>query len=123
MNPSNSLKIDLYELTMAAGYFHHNVGLTAAFELSCHTMPENRSFLIACGLEQAVNYILNLRFSDEDVRYLKGLPVFKTVKADFFEYLRQFRFSGDVWAVPEGEIFFAREPILQVEAPLIEAQI
>ena len=123
MNPSNSLKIDLYELTMAAGYFHHNVGLTAAFELSCHTMPENRSFLIACGLEQAVDYILNLRFSEEDVRYLKGLPVFKTVKADFFEYLRQFRFSGDVWAMPEGEIFFAREPILQVEATIIEAQI
>ncbi len=123
MNPGNSLKIDLYELTMAAGYFHHNVGLTAAFELSCHTMPENRSFLVACGLEQIVDYILNLRFSEEDVRYLKGLPVFKTVKADFFDYLRRFRFSGDVWAMPEGEIFFAREPILQVEAPIIEAQI
>ncbi len=123
MNFHNSLKVDLYELTMAAGYFHHNVGLTAAFELSCHTMPQNRSFLVACGLEQIVDYILNLRFREEDIHYLKGLPAFKTVKADFFDFLRRFRFSGDVWAMPEGEIFFAREPVLQVEAPIIEAQI
>ena len=122
-NSSESLKVDLYELTMAAGYFQNKVDTRATFELSCHTMPENRSYLVACGLEQIVEYILNLRFEDEDIAFLKGLPVFQHVKNDFFDYLKSFRFSGDVWAMPEGEIFFAREPILQVEAPIIEAQI
>lgn len=123
MVTNNSLKVDLYELTMAAGYFQNKVDLKGTFELSCHTMPENRSFLVACGLEQIVEYILNLRFTTEDIDFLKSLPVFKRVKAGFFDYLKDFRFSGDVWAMPEGEIFFAREPILQVEAPIIEAQI
>ncbi len=123
MNPSNSLKVDLYELTMAAGYFQNGVDARATFELSCHTMPPNRSFLVACGLEQVVEYILHLRFEDEDIAFLKGLPVFRHVKKEFFDYLRDFKFSGDVRAMPEGEFFFAREPILQVEAPIIEAQI
>ena len=123
MNSDNSLKIDLYELTMAAGYFQNKVDVRATFELSCHTMPENRSFLVACGLEQIVEYILRLRFEDEDIAFLKGLPVFRHVKNDFFDYLKNFRFTGDVWAMPEGEIFFAREPVIQVEAPIIEAQI
>lgn len=120
---NNSLKVDLYELTMAAGYFQNNVDTTATFELSCHTMPENRSFLVACGLQQAVDYILNLRFEDEDIAFLKSLPMFRHVQKEFFDYLKSFQFSGDVWAMPEGEIFFAREPVIQVEAPLIEAQI
>ncbi|MBI5415351.1 MAG: nicotinate phosphoribosyltransferase [Candidatus Omnitrophica bacterium] len=120
---NNSLKVDLYELTMAAGYFQNKVEARATFELSCHTMPENRSFLVACGLEQVVEYILNLRFSDEDIAFLKSLPVFRDVKSGFFDYLKSFRFTGDVWAMPEGEIFFAREPVIQVEAPIIEAQI
>ncbi len=123
MNSHNSLKVDLYELTMAAGYFQNKVDARATFELSCHTMPENRSFLVACGLEQVVEYILNLRFQDEDIEFLKSLPVFRGVKSGFFDHLKSFRFTGDVWAMPEGEIFFAREPVLQVEAPIIEAQI
>ena len=123
MNTSNSLKIDLYELTMAAGYFQNKVDVRATFELSCHTMPENRSFLVACGLEQVVEYILNLRFTDDDIAFLKDLPVFRNVKKEFFDYLKNFKFSGDVWAMPEGEIFFAREPVIQVEAPITEAQV
>ncbi len=123
MNTGNSLKIDLYELTMAAGYFQNKMDARATFELSCHTMPANRSFLVACGLEQVVEYILNLRFTDEDIAFLGGLSVFGNVKSEFFDYLKSFKFSGDVWAMPEGEIFFAREPIIQVEAPIIEAQI
>lgn len=119
----NGLKTDLYELTMAAGYFQNNVQGRAVFELSCHTMPENRCFLVACGLEQAVDYILNLRFSDEQIRFLKSLPVFQGVPQAFFEYLRDFRFTGDVRALPEGEVFFAGEPIVQVDAPILEAQI
>lgn len=119
----NALKLDLYELTMAAGYFQNRADVRAVFELSCHTMPQNRSFLVACGLAQIVEYILSLRFTKEDVDFLKALPVFKNVQADFFDYLKDFRFSGDLWAMPEGEIFFAREPVIQVEAPIIEAQI
>jgi len=122
-NSEHSLQTDLYELTMAAGYFHNKVDLTATFELSCHTMPRSRSYLVACGLEQAVDYVLNLRFSDEDILFLKSLPVFKNMGEDFFEYLRWFQFTGNLWAMPEGEIFFAREPIIQIEAPIIEAQI
>ena len=123
MNAGNSLKVDLYELTMAAGYFQNKVEARATFELSCHTMPENRSFLVACGLEQIIEYILNLRFVHEDIVFLKTLPVFRHVQQGFFDYLKDFKFSGDVWAMPEGEIFFAREPVIQVEAPIIEAQI
>ena len=120
---NNALKTDLYELTMAAGYFQNQVNLTAAFELSCHTMPPNRSYLVACGLEQIADYILNLKFTDEDIIFIKTLPVFKDVHTDFFEYLKSFKFSGDVWAMREGEIFFAGEPLLQVKAPVIEGQI
>ncbi len=123
MDPSNGLKVDLYELTMAAGYFQNKVDVRATFELSCHTMPQNRSFLVACGLEQIVEYILNLRFEDGDIAFLKNLPVFRGAKSGFFDYLKNFRFTGDVWAMPEGEVFFAREPIIQIEAPIIEAQI
>lgn len=120
---NNSLKIDLYELTMAAGYFQNKIDTRATFELSCHTMPPNRSFLVSCGLPQIVDYILNLRFEDEDIAFLKSLPLFNRVKNEFFDYLKNFKFSGNVWAMQEGEIFFAREPIIQIEAPIIEAQI
>lgn len=119
----NVLKIDLYELTMAAGYFQNHVNALATFELSCHTIPPERSFLICCGLQQIIEYILNLRFSDEDIAFLKELPAFRFVQPDFFDYLKRFQFTGDVWAMPEGEIFFAKEPVIQVAAPLIEAQI
>lgn len=123
MMPSDSLKTDLYELTMAAGYFTNGFNPSATFELYCHTMPENRSYLVACGLEQIVDYILGLRFSGEDIDFLKAQPVFRNTGKAFFDYLRGFRFTGDVWAMAEGEICFANEPILQVEAPIIEAQL
>ena len=120
---NDSLKIDLYELTMAAGYFQNKVDVNATFELFCYKAPENRSYFIVCGLEQVVDFILNLRFSDEDIDFLRIHPAFKTVEPEFFDYLKGFRFSGNVWAMPEGEIFFVNEPILQIEAPIIEAQI
>ena len=75
------------------------------------------------GWNRSSVYILNLRFEDEDIAFLKGLPVFPARQKRFFRLFKSFRFSGDVWAMPEGEVFFAREPILQVEAPVIEAQI
>ena len=120
---SNALKTDLYELTMAAGYFQNDINLKATFELSCHTMPENRSYLIACGLEQIVDYLLHLKFHQEDIDFLRSLPAFKNVQEGFFNYLKEFKFTGDVWAIPEGEIYFAKEPIIQIHAPIIESQI
>lgn len=121
---TDALKTDLYELTMAAGYFQNGMDkIKAVFELSCHAMPPNRSYLVSCGLEQIVEYILNLRFSEEDINFIKTIPVFRSVNPSFFEYLKNFKFTGDLWAVPEGEIFFAGEPVIQVAAPLIEAQI
>lgn len=119
----DGLQTDLYELTMAAGYFQNKVDLKATFELICHTMPANRSFLVACGLQQIIDYVLHLKFSDDDIAYLKSLPVFKNVSQDFFAYLKGFKFTGDLLALPEGEIFLAREPVIQIEAPIIEAQI
>lgn len=123
MSQADGLKTDLYELSMAAGYYQNNVGLRACFELFCYKSPANRSYFVACGLQQAVDYILNLRFTGEDIAFLKNQPAFSSVRQGFFDYLKDFRFTGNVWAMPEGEIFFAKEPILQVEAPVIEAQI
>ncbi|MBN1868971.1 MAG: nicotinate phosphoribosyltransferase [Candidatus Omnitrophica bacterium] len=120
---NDALKTDLYELTMAAGYFKNKMDARAVFELSCHTMPPNRSYLVACGLGQIADYVLNLRFNDSDIQFLKKVPAFKDVPGSFFGYLKKFRFTGDLWAMPEGEIFFAQQPIVQVEAPIIEAQI
>jgi nicotinate phosphoribosyltransferase len=115
---------DLYELTMAAAYFESGVSeRKATFELFTRQLPENRSFLVTAGLEQAVHYLLNLRFSGEVIDYLRGLAVFRLTTEDFFDYLSGFRFTGDVWAVPEGTIVFENEPVLQVSAPVIEAQI
>jgi len=121
--PDDSLIVDLYELTMAAGYFEKNYNPTVTFELFIRDLPANRNFLIAAGLEQAAHYLCDLSFSEEQIAYLKTLPNFKTVSAAFFDYLRRFRFSGNMYAIPEGTAVFQEEPLLQIEAPLIEAQI
>lgn len=120
---SDALKMDLYELTMAAGYQRHRRNIRATFELFCHTMPEGRSYMVACGLGQVLEYLRDLRFTDEDIDYLRSLPALRQCGSDFFSALRNFRFSGDLWAVEEGEIVFAKEPIIQVNAPIFEAQI
>jgi len=120
----NGLLTDLYELTMAAGYFH--AGKTeevATFEFTVRKLPENRNFIIAAGLPQAVDYLLNLSFSGEEIAYLRGLKQFSQAPAAFFDYLRNFRFTGDLFAVPEGTPLFAGEPLLSLRAPIIEAQI
>ncbi len=118
-----SLAVDLYELTMAAGYFHHNYNPTVTFELFVRKLPITRNYLIASGIEQAVKYVASLKFSNEEINYIKSLPVMKDVKPDFFEYLREYKFSGNVFGLKEGELVFGDEPILQIQAPLIEAQI
>ena len=118
------LVTDLYQLTMAAGYFE--AGKTqdrATFELSVRRLPYNRNFILAAGLEQAVEYLLNFRITPEEIAYLRGIPQFKYASNAFFEMLATLRFTGDVFAVPEGTPVFAGEPFLTVRAPVIEAQI
>ncbi len=114
---------DLYQLTMAAGLHKYGMDDWATFELWVRGMPEKRSFFVAAGLEQALHYILNLGFSKESVDYIKGLPVFSNVEGAFFKYLEGFKFSGDIFAAPEGSVFFGDEPVLRVSAPLIECQV
>ncbi|MCP5005149.1 MAG: nicotinate phosphoribosyltransferase [Planctomycetes bacterium] len=114
---------DLYQLTMAAGYFECKRDHTATFELFVRKLPQNRSYLVVAGLEQAIYYLTNISFTDAYVQYLKQLPLFKNVSREFFRYLLKFRFRGDAYAVPEGTIVFANEPVLRVTASVIEAQI
>ncbi len=120
----NGLLTDLYQLTMAAGYLE--AGKSAeigTFELFFRHLPRYRNFVLAAGLEQVVDYLLNLRFTGEEIRYLETLPQFQRVSADFFAALRCLRFTGDLFAMPEGTPIFAGEPFLTVRAPLMEAQI
>ena len=108
---------------MAAAYFESGENAEATFELFVRNFPKNRSYLVAAGLEQAVDYLKRLRFTDKHIKYLRKDPNFKDVSNRFFRYLRTLRFTGDVWAIPEGRVFFTNEPILRVTAPIIEAQI
>lgn len=120
----NGLLTDLYQLTMAAGY--HLAGKTgdrAVFELYMRRLPPNRNFVVAAGLQQAVEYLLNLSFGEEEVRYLKDLAQFSRMPEEFFDQLRRFRFTGDLFAAPEGTPLFPGEPFLTLRAPLMEAQI
>ena len=120
----SGLLTDLYELTMAAGYVAAGKAREeATFELYVRNLPPNRLYMVAAGLQQAVDYLLSLRFTAEDIRYLRGLPQFSRAPEAFFAALDEFRFTGDVFAVPEGTPVFAGEPILTVRAPLLEAQI
>jgi nicotinate phosphoribosyltransferase len=117
------LSTDLYELTMMAGYYSAGMMNPATFELYARDLPTHRSFLVAAGLEQAIEYLERIRFSPSHVDYLRRLPVFRYVRPDFFDdYLVNFRFTGEVWAVQEGTPVFPPEPLLRVTAPLPEAQ-
>lgn len=118
-----ALSTDLYELTMAAAYLENKENAKATFELFVRSYPTNRSYLVAAGLEQAVEYLKRLQFKDEHIKYLRKHPNFKHVSAAFFRYLKKLRFTGDLWAIPEGTVFFTNEPVLRVSAPIIEAQI
>jgi len=124
LTPQNmALCTDLYELTMSAAYFDNHIDATATFELFVRSMPPRRSFLLAAGLEQVVEYLRNMRFTEDALDYLRSLDVFKHVSDDFFDYLSRFSFTGDLYAVPEGTVVFAQEPILRITAPIIEAQL
>ena len=119
-----ALSTDLYELTMAAGYYAYGEVGRATFELWVRELPRERGFLVAAGLEQALDYLVRLRFTQEEIEYLRGVPALRSAPRGFFnDYLPTLRFTGDVWAVPEGTPMFAEEPLLRVTAPLPEAQI
>ena len=118
------INTDLYELTMAAAYFEAGrIADRGTFELFTRRLPQTRSFLMAAGLEQALHFVQNVRFTKSTLQYLKQLDLFKSINSAFFDYLRNFHFSGDIHALPEGTIFFSNEPIVQVTAPIIEAQL
>src|SRR5712692_9269295 len=119
----SGLITDLYELTMAAGYLQNGFDARATFELFVRQLPHRRNYLVAAGMEQALDFLENVRFSNEDVSYLRSLPSFGHVRSEFFDYLAQFRFTGDVWALPEGTIFFPGEPLLRLTAPIADAQL
>jgi nicotinate phosphoribosyltransferase len=121
--PYSGLLTDLYELTMAAGYVQNGFHARATFELFVRHLPHRRNYLVAAGLEQALDFLENVRFSAEDVAYLRALPAFSHVHSQFFDYLSTFRFGGDVWALPEGTIFFPGEPLLRLTAPIADAQL
>jgi len=118
------LSTDLYQLTMAAGYFEAGkLEERATFELFVRRLPANRNFVLAAGLAQAVEYLQNLRYIPEEIDYLRGLPQFSHTSSAFFDYLAGLRFTGDLFAVPEGTPLFPNEPFLTLRAPLVEAQI
>jgi nicotinate phosphoribosyltransferase len=122
--PHAGLLTDLYELTMSAAYWHSGkADEVATFELSVRSLPAPRSFLLAAGLEQAVEYLQQLRFGADEIAYLRKQPSFESVPAGFFDFLAGVRFTGDLWAVPEGSVIFGEEPLVRVTAPIIQAQI
>ena len=112
---------DFYELTMGNGYFEKGFqDRICYFDVFFRQCPDGGGFAIAAGLEQIVHYIQDLHFDPEDIAYLRGRNLFSE---DFLQYLADFRFTGDIWAVPEGTPIFPREPIITVRAPAIEAQL
>ena len=112
---------DFYELTMGNGYFNHGYkDRICYFDVFFRRCPDNGGFAIAAGLEQIIDYIQDLHFTEEDIEYLRGRKIFTE---DFLEYLKNFKFTGDIWAVPEGTPVFPKEPIMTVRAPAIQAQL
>ena len=123
MSEYSGLLTDLYELTMAAGYLQTGFDARATFELFVRHLPPHRNYLVAAGLEQGLEFLENVRFNAQEIDYLRRHPVFRNIRDEFFDYLATFRFTGDVWAMPEGSLVFPGEPMLRIVAPIIEGQI
>ena len=120
VNETNmSLLTDFYELTMCASYFEDKRHEAATFDLFIRKLPPNRSYFIFAGLEQVLHYLENVRFNEEQIKYLRK----EKLSEEFLEYLRTFKFTGEVWAVPEGTVVFPNEPLIRITAPIIEAQL
>jgi nicotinate phosphoribosyltransferase len=114
-----SLLTDFYELTMCAAYFDNKNFETATFDLFIRRLPENRSYFLFAGLEEALGYLQSIKFTEAHIAYLKT----QGFKEDFLDYLRNFKFTGEVWAMPEGTVAFPNEPLIRITAPIIEAQL
>jgi putative nicotinate phosphoribosyltransferase len=119
-NIAGALLTDLYQLNMIQAYLDHGETKAATFEFFMRKLPARRGFLMAAGLEQALDYLEGLRFSAADIEWLAGTGRFRP---NFLDYLSGFKFTGDVHAMPEGTIFFASEPILRITAPMPQAQL
>ena len=120
-NLNMTMLCDFYELTMAQGYFAKGYrDRITYFDLFFRRCPDGGGFAIAAGLQQVVEYIQELHFSEEDIAYLRSREMFSE---EFLDYLKDFKFTGDIWAIPEGTVVFPQEPILTVRAPAIEAQL
>ena len=115
-----TLLTDLYELTMMQGYFKNPTNQTVIFDMFYRNNPCGGAFAITAGLDQMIEYIENLHFTEEDITYLRSLNIFEE---DFLEYLSNFQFTGDIYAIPEGTVVFPREPLVKVVAPIMEAQL
>ena len=116
-----TLLTDLYELTMMQGYFkNHDRNETVVFDAFYRNNPCGGGYSICAGLEQVIDYIKNLHFAPDDIEYLRSVGCFKE---DFLEYLSNFKFTGDIYALPEGTVMFPREPMIKVIAPIMEAQL
>ena len=121
MNTNLTMLTDFYEFTMANGFFTEGFKEKIAyFDLFFRSTPDNGGFAIMAGVEQAVEYLKNLHFSDEDIKFLKSKNIFSN---EFLEYLKNFKFTCDVWAIPEGTPIFPGEPIMTVKGPVIQAQL
>lgn len=120
-NRNLTLLTDLYELTMMQGYFKEkNANETVIFDMFYRNNPHGNGFAICAGLAQVIEYIENLHFDPEDIEYLRSLSLFDE---DFLEYLKDFSFTGDIYAIPEGTVVFPREPLVKVIAPIMQAQL
>src|ERR1051325_3394227 len=120
----SALSTDLYELTMIGGYYVKGLSGRATFDLFVRQLPPTRTYLIAAGLEQALDFLESLHFTAEEIQFLRTVPALAKLPAAFFdEYLPRFHFTGDVWAIEEGTPVFAQEPIMRVTAPIAEAQL
>ncbi|MDY2684614.1 MAG: nicotinate phosphoribosyltransferase, partial [Selenomonadaceae bacterium] len=116
-----SMMMDFYEMTMANGYFKTgDMDTLVAFDVFYRSNPDGGGFAIFAGLEQVIEYVENMRFSDEDVAYFRQQHMFSE---EFLAYLRDFHFKGDIYALPEGTVMYPNEPVLTVVAPLIDAQL
>ncbi len=121
MNENLTLLTDLYELTMMQGYYlSGNYNKRVVFDLFYRENPDGNGYAIACGIDTCIEYLEKLKFSEEDLDYLKSLSIFSE---DFLEYLRHFEFTGDIVGVPEGSVVFPNEPLYRITAPIMEAQL
>ena len=125
------LATDFYQFTMSAAYYQYNLENSveeiddiAVFDLFIRKYPKNRNYLIFAGLEQVIYYLMNAKFSEKTIEFLRKKPVFKNIDKSFYdEYLPKFKFNLDVWAMKEGNYFFPNEPVIRIEGPMIQAQL